>query len=476
VDHAKTAGVLYQRYHGALHAFCMRKMGDREEAADVVQEAFLNAWLALRGGFEPAAPYAWLLTIARNLCVSRYRAKGSRIQAIHLDEANDPAVAKEALTDDLIQLKSMLHLLPERQRRAFLLHEIKGLSYREVAADLELSYATVAALAFRTRRTLAQGLADRNVDDEKKPRRSLGLGSLLGMLEPVLGSGTSVKVATALSVTPLVLFPSSKLDRGPDGSSNRAGASAFVTFPAPLDRAAMVSLRVTRPKSPARPTQRPALPAAAAVRDSRASAAPANVRAKTEASPAPAPAPAPARVESDPRTSPISDTALPTSGSVPTLPTSSPLAEDATGVSVPPPGQGAGDRNPSSSAPAPPPVTGSQGQENGPPAGPGSQGNGSPPDPGSQSQGSGPPADPGSQGNGPPADPGSQGNGPPADPGSQGNGSPPDPGSQSQGSGPPADPGSQGNGSPAPPRMPDPPAPVPPVDGLPAGPGVELPG
>jgi hypothetical protein len=269
------------------------------------------------------------------------------------------------------------------------------------------------------------------------------------MLEPVLGSGTSVKVATALSVTPLVLFPASKLDRGPDGSSNRAGASAFVTFPAPLDRAAMVSLRVTRPKSPARPTQRPALPAAAAVRDSRASAAPANVRAKTEASPAPAPA----RVESDPRTSPISDTALPTS-SVPTLPTSSPLAEDATGVSVPPPGQGAGDRNPSSSAPAPPPVTGSQGQENGPPADPGSQGNGSPPDPGSQSQGSGPPGDPGSQGNG----------------------SPPDPGSQSQGSGPPADPGSQGNGLPAPPRMPDPPAPVPPVDGLAAGPGVELPG
>jgi RNA polymerase sigma factor (sigma-70 family) len=449
--------VLYQRYHAALHAFCVRNLDDKEEAADLVQDAFLKAWLALRRGFEPEAPYPWLLTIARNLCVSRHRARSSRIQALHLDESHDLGVTEEGPTDDLIELRSLLQRLPERQRRALLLHEVMGLPYGEVAAELNISYAAVATLVFRTRRTLAQGLAHGNAGEEK-PRRSLGLGWLLGIgqrVNFVLGSGTPVKVAAALGVAPLVMLPSPVLNRGRDRGPVRAAATRHVGLPAPLDRALTVSTRMAAPNSSTRFGRVTVLATAAALTGTP----PANEKAEA-ASPEGG---GPTLVEIDSRTPPISDTGSPKPPeSATTVPTSSPGAEDPSRASVPPvpSRQLAGKRDPNSSITAPPTDQGAQEEVNAPPADPASQGSGPPADPGSQahshgppadpgSQGNGPPADPGSQGNGPPADPGSQGNGPPADPGSQGNGPLADPGSQAHSHGPPADPGSQGNGPPA---------------------------
>jgi RNA polymerase sigma-70 factor (ECF subfamily) len=423
--------VLYQRYHAALHAFCVRNLDDKEEAADLVQDAFLKAWLALRRGFEPEAPYPWLLTIARNLCVSRHRARSSRIQALHLDESHDLGVTEEGPTDDLIELRSMLQRLPERQRRALLLHEVMGLPYGEVAAELNISYAAVATLVFRTRRTLAQGLLQGNAGEEK-PRRSLGLGWLLGIgqrVNFVLGSGTPVKVAAALGVAPLVMLPSAVLNRGRDRGPVRAAASRHVGSPTPLDRALTVT-RKAAPNSSTRLGRVTVLTTAAAMTGTP----PANEKAKA-ASPEGG---GPTLVEIDSRTPPTSDTGSPKPPeSATTVLTSSPGAEDSGRAAVPPvpSRQLAGNGDPTSSITAPPTDQGAQEQVNAPPADPASQGSGPPADPGSQADSHGPPADPGSQ---------ADSHGPPADPGSQADSHDPpaDPGSQADSHDPPADPGS----------------------------------
>src|SRR5436305_1358851 len=177
---------LFERYGDAVFGFCLRNLGDREDAEDVVQETFLNAWLALRRGVEPEAPQAWLLTIARNLCVSRHRARGARIQTSQLDEARDDTPARQRPADELIELRPMLGRLPDHQRRAFLLYEVRGLSHREVANELGLSYAAVATLVFRARRTLARSLRQSDGVEAGPARASGWWSSLLGMLEPVL--------------------------------------------------------------------------------------------------------------------------------------------------------------------------------------------------------------------------------------------------------------------------------------------------
>ena len=396
-SHGTDARALYQRYGGDLHAFCLRKLGDREEAADVVQDTFLNAWLALRRGVEPETPYAWLLTIARNLCVSRHRARGARIQAVHLDEAHHQTPARQSQAEELIELGPMLRRLPERQRRAFLLHEIKGLSYGEVAAELKLSYSAVATLIFRARQSLAQSLAQSDIAEER-PRRALGM-SLLGFLEPLIRGGAPVKIAAALIATPLVLLPSSGPPRAWNQAPSRSPAVAVTPgSPAPLGEA------VAAPPAPALPVRRQpgsgaGGPVALAVAQDEAAVV------------SPARAGIPSAGGSRGPASPDDVTPAPAAPSA--APAPSPSA------SASPPTAAAG--SPGSGRPAVATASpGSRGQ---------GQGNGPPADPGSQGQGSGPPADPGSQGqgNGPPADPGSQGqgNGPPADPGSQGHGPPP---------------------------------------------------
>src|SRR5262249_62131730 len=62
-------------------------------------------------------------------------------------------------TDELFGLTRALRVLPEQQRRALLLREWKGLSYREIADDMRLTQAAVETLLFRARRSLADGLA-----------------------------------------------------------------------------------------------------------------------------------------------------------------------------------------------------------------------------------------------------------------------------------------------------------------------------
>ncbi len=224
--------MLYTRYSGAVLASCLRELGDRGEAEDVVQETFLNAWLALRRGVEPEAPLAWLITIARNLCVSRHRARHARVETLPFDEARHPLTARADSADDLLDLTPLLRRLPERQRQAFLLREIRGLSYGEVAAEIGLSYTAVATLAFRARRTLARELAE----GETVPGKKWGWGSLLGMLEPMLGGQAAVQVGAAVAVVPLVLLPSAgapKLPaRVPAHVSESRSAPARVQAPA----------------------------------------------------------------------------------------------------------------------------------------------------------------------------------------------------------------------------------------------------
>ena len=69
---------LFELHGSRIHAFCLGRLGDREEAADAVQDTYVKAWIALRDGCEVRQPLAWLLTIAGNVCTSRHRARCAR--------------------------------------------------------------------------------------------------------------------------------------------------------------------------------------------------------------------------------------------------------------------------------------------------------------------------------------------------------------------------------------------------------------
>jgi RNA polymerase sigma-70 factor, ECF subfamily len=157
----ETAGRLFEQHSGRIYAYCLGQLGSREDAEDALQVTFLNAHRSLRGGFDPYASLAWLLRIAQNVCVSIIRSHARRGRVEQTAEVAGLAAWAPAPTearDELIGLAPALATLPRRQLRAILLREWRGLSYREIGAELRLSQPAVEALIFRARRSLAASL------------------------------------------------------------------------------------------------------------------------------------------------------------------------------------------------------------------------------------------------------------------------------------------------------------------------------
>src|SRR5581483_12029447 len=153
---AETAGDLYERYGGQILAFCLGRLGNREEAEDAAQSTFLNAFRGLKRGVAPEYEAAWLYKIAQNVCLSRRRSswRRRRVEAPgDLTAIQDVLAAREPEADELLGLAHALGVLPPQQRRALVLREWQGLSYREIAAELELTQAAVETLLFRARRS-----------------------------------------------------------------------------------------------------------------------------------------------------------------------------------------------------------------------------------------------------------------------------------------------------------------------------------
>ena len=83
---ARATHLLYQQYGRQIFAYCLFRLGSREEAEDAVQATFLNALRSLQRGTVAHEPQAWLFRIARNVCCSR-RASSARCVCRKLGQA-----------------------------------------------------------------------------------------------------------------------------------------------------------------------------------------------------------------------------------------------------------------------------------------------------------------------------------------------------------------------------------------------------
>ncbi len=121
----------------------------------------MNAFRALGRGVVPVVESAWLFKIAENVCLSCRRSswRRNRLESLSDFEAiEDVAPGLSLDRDELFGIQDALAAIPEQQRRAILLREWQGLSYREVGAELGLSQSAVETLIFRARRSLANAL------------------------------------------------------------------------------------------------------------------------------------------------------------------------------------------------------------------------------------------------------------------------------------------------------------------------------
>jgi RNA polymerase sigma-70 factor (ECF subfamily) len=145
---------LFQRYERQIYAFCLYRLGDRQDAEDAVQSTFLNALRALEQGVVPRAESAWLFKIAQNVCLTRRRSAVRRRRVESPTPLAESVASPDHDADRLVDLTGALHGLPPRQRRALVLREWQGLEYAEIADRLGLTHAAVETLLHRARRSL----------------------------------------------------------------------------------------------------------------------------------------------------------------------------------------------------------------------------------------------------------------------------------------------------------------------------------
>ncbi len=150
---------IVDRYQGRLLGFCRQMLNSTEDAEDVLQEVFVNAYRAMLADEREINLRPWLYRIARNRCLNHLRKPTADAQ-----ESMDMVPTVEAAStaekvhnrEEFRQLLTDVGKLPETQRSALLLREMDAMSYEEIAQAMETSVPSVKSLLVRARISLAE--------------------------------------------------------------------------------------------------------------------------------------------------------------------------------------------------------------------------------------------------------------------------------------------------------------------------------
>lgn len=154
--------VLTERHLRSVVGLARRMLGEAAEAEDIAQETMLRLW-RLGGQLEVGAVgvRAWLLRVARNLCIDHLRG-GQRLRVVDEvpEEIEEPRQLDELQAADVsARVEQAMMELPDRQRTALLLFHNDGLSLAEIGQEMGVSAEAVESLLARGRRGLKAKLA-----------------------------------------------------------------------------------------------------------------------------------------------------------------------------------------------------------------------------------------------------------------------------------------------------------------------------
>lgn len=169
-DH-EAFGRLIDRHAATIVNLAYRMVGNRAEAEDLAQEAFVAAFKALPTFRADSKFSTWLYRIASNKCKDWLRVKrpGQGQHDVDVDEQLDLQVAEDRTPETLLsqqqvaqELEQAIQRLPPLYREAFVLKHVEGLSYEEMEEILGVSGDTLKMRVYKGRVQLSRELAALN--------------------------------------------------------------------------------------------------------------------------------------------------------------------------------------------------------------------------------------------------------------------------------------------------------------------------
>lgn len=164
-------------YMPQLYSTALRMTRNASDAEDLVQETYLKAFRGFSGFEQGTNLRAWMFRILTNTYINTYRSKKRRPDETELDDVEDfylyrrmggleAARASRSAEDELMDyftdadVQAAIDALPESYRLAVLLSDVEGLSYKEIAEDLDIPIGTVMSRLHRGRKALQKQLHD----------------------------------------------------------------------------------------------------------------------------------------------------------------------------------------------------------------------------------------------------------------------------------------------------------------------------
>ncbi|WML58119.1 RNA polymerase sigma factor SigW [Neobacillus sp. PS2-9] len=164
-------GEIVEIYKNSVYQLCFRMLGNRHEAEDVAQEAFIRAYVNIKSFNQDLKFSTWLFRIATNLCIDRMRKKkpdyyldsevaGTEGLTMYAQvPSNTPLPENEVESLELHEtVQQEILKLPEKYRSAIVLKYIEELSLNEISEILDLPLGTVKTRIHRGREALRQQL------------------------------------------------------------------------------------------------------------------------------------------------------------------------------------------------------------------------------------------------------------------------------------------------------------------------------
>lgn len=151
LDRKEDFKIRFQKYYPRLCSIAYGYVSSHDDSEDIVQELFINVWSKGKDTLPEKEFIAYMTVAVRNSCISFLRKKQDDIISLedHHIESNDgedifyDCDESEGAKSPEEHLKAALSILPDKCREVFLMAKQRGMKYREIAKELDLSEKTV---------------------------------------------------------------------------------------------------------------------------------------------------------------------------------------------------------------------------------------------------------------------------------------------------------------------------------------------
>ena len=163
-NNRKSQEMLYRRYARVMYSLCLIYENDRDNAKDILQEAFIKVFRNIGSFDNKGSLKGWIKKIITNTAIDSYRKNHNEVEFIPVEEIIQPISEEESATSILNtkDIISQVNRLPNGARMIFQLYAIEGYSHKEIAELLNISEGTSKSQINRAKHLLQQWIYGKN--------------------------------------------------------------------------------------------------------------------------------------------------------------------------------------------------------------------------------------------------------------------------------------------------------------------------